>query len=156
MEVWWKSTPLVVAAFLIRRQSSELPPKHRLPSSTMSCVRTKPLQWTLPYPSRLRRWSAKIRAHGPNASFRLELNKMLSTIIVIQNGIGNEEEFQARFPNNTVLSGVVLTCYYWCVYVAHLQQTWVGATQVQPGTIIVCGHSGSYLSHDGLVDAGLA
>ncbi|KIY67536.1 2-dehydropantoate 2-reductase [Cylindrobasidium torrendii FP15055 ss-10] len=43
-----------------------------------------------------------------------------TTIIVIQNGIGNEEEFQARFPNNTVLSGV----------------TWVGATQVEPGTII--------------------
>ncbi|KAF8917392.1 putative ketopantoate reductase [Mucidula mucida] len=42
-----------------------------------------------------------------------------TTIVLIQNGVGNEEEFQKRFPNNTVLSGV----------------TWVGARQTTPGII---------------------
>lgn len=30
-----------------------------------------------------------------------------TTIVLIQNGVGIEEPFQARYPNNTVLSGVV-------------------------------------------------
>lgn len=30
-----------------------------------------------------------------------------TTIVLIQNGVGIEEAFQAKFPNNTILSGVV-------------------------------------------------
>lgn len=34
-----------------------------------------------------------------------------TTIVLIQNGIGNEEEFRERFPNNVICSGVVrLNC----------------------------------------------
>ena len=44
-----------------------------------------------------------------------------TTIVLIQNGVGIEEAFQAKFPNNTVLSGV----------------TWVNAAQPKTGTIIV-------------------
>ncbi|KAL7006932.1 hypothetical protein EMMF5_003516 [Cystobasidiomycetes sp. EMM_F5] len=43
-----------------------------------------------------------------------------TTIVLIQNGVGIEEPFQKRFPNNTVLSGV----------------TWVNANQPETGTII--------------------
>ncbi|GAB7353836.1 hypothetical protein MBLNU459_g4205t1 [Dothideomycetes sp. NU459] len=42
-----------------------------------------------------------------------------TTIVIIQNGVGNEEPFRTAFPDNTIIS---------CV-------TWVGATQVQPGLI---------------------
>jgi len=42
-----------------------------------------------------------------------------TTIVLIQNGVGNEDPFRAAFPQCTVLS---------CV-------TWVGATQSPPGTI---------------------
>ncbi|KAH8834865.1 2-dehydropantoate 2-reductase [Flagelloscypha sp. PMI_526] len=42
-----------------------------------------------------------------------------STIILIQNGVGNDAEFRTRFPGNTVLSGV----------------TWVSANQPTPGTV---------------------
>ncbi|KAJ5742440.1 uncharacterized protein N7511_011459, partial [Penicillium nucicola] len=42
-----------------------------------------------------------------------------TTIVVIQNGVGNEEPFRTRFPHNSILS---------CV-------TWVGATQTSPGIV---------------------
>lgn len=37
----------------------------------------------------------------------------------MQNGVGNEDPFRERYPNNTIVSGVV----------------WVGATQTSPGLI---------------------
>jgi len=43
-----------------------------------------------------------------------------TTIVLIQNGVGIEEPFQAMYPNNTVLSGV----------------TWVNANQPKTGTIV--------------------
>lgn len=43
-----------------------------------------------------------------------------TTIVLIQNGVGIEEPFQAEYPNNTVLSGV----------------TWVNANQPKTGTIV--------------------
>ncbi|KAJ5835376.1 Ketopantoate reductase ApbA/PanE [Penicillium robsamsonii] len=42
-----------------------------------------------------------------------------TTIVIIQNGVGNEEPFRKQFPNNTIIT---------CV-------TWVGATQTSPGTV---------------------
>lgn len=42
-----------------------------------------------------------------------------TTIVIIQNGVGNEDPFRATFPQNTILS---------CV-------TWVGATQTEPGVV---------------------
>lgn len=42
-----------------------------------------------------------------------------TVIVIIQNGVGNEDPFRATFPSNTILS---------CV-------TWVGATQTAPGVI---------------------
>ncbi|KAJ6049170.1 uncharacterized protein N7446_007503 [Penicillium canescens] len=42
-----------------------------------------------------------------------------TTIVVIQNGVGNEEPFRKRFPDNTIIT---------CV-------TWVGATQTSPGIV---------------------
>ncbi|KAI6531977.1 hypothetical protein MCOR10_003010 [Pyricularia oryzae] len=43
-----------------------------------------------------------------------------TTIVIIQNGVGNEEPFRAAFPSTTILS---------CV-------TWVGARQSAPGVIM--------------------
>lgn len=43
-----------------------------------------------------------------------------TTIVLIQNGVGNDEEFRKRFPGNTILSGV----------------TWVNANQPSPGVIV--------------------
>ncbi|KAL4949630.1 ketopantoate reductase PanE/ApbA-domain-containing protein [Aspergillus filifer] len=43
-----------------------------------------------------------------------------STIVILQNGVGNEEPFRGRWPGVTVISGVV----------------WVGASQPSPGVII--------------------
>ncbi|KIY53922.1 ApbA-domain-containing protein [Fistulina hepatica ATCC 64428] len=43
-----------------------------------------------------------------------------STVVLIHNGVGNEEEFRARFPKNTILSGV----------------TWVNASQPEPGVVV--------------------
>ncbi|KAL4921361.1 ketopantoate reductase PanE/ApbA-domain-containing protein [Aspergillus aurantiobrunneus] len=42
-----------------------------------------------------------------------------TTIVVLQNGVGNEDPFRERFPGVTIVSGVV----------------WVGASQPTPGTI---------------------
>ncbi|KAK9857911.1 hypothetical protein MYU51_020285 [Penicillium brevicompactum] len=42
-----------------------------------------------------------------------------TTIVIIQNGVGNEEPFRKEFPGNTILT---------CV-------TWVGATQTSPGVV---------------------
>ncbi|CAG8937801.1 unnamed protein product [Penicillium salamii] len=42
-----------------------------------------------------------------------------TTIVVIQNGVGNEEPFRNEFPSNSILT---------CV-------TWVGATQTSPGVV---------------------
>lgn len=42
-----------------------------------------------------------------------------TTIVLIQNGVGNEDPFRAQFPNCSILS---------CV-------TWVGATQTSPGIV---------------------
>ncbi|KAI5198131.1 mandelate racemase/muconate lactonizing enzyme family protein [Aureobasidium subglaciale] len=43
----------------------------------------------------------------------------VTTFVIIQNGVGNEEPFRKIYPNNTIIS---------CV-------TWVGATQTSPGVI---------------------
>ncbi|PYH90729.1 2-dehydropantoate 2-reductase [Aspergillus ellipticus CBS 707.79] len=43
-----------------------------------------------------------------------------TTIVIIQNGVGNEDPFRAAYPSSTIIS---------CV-------TWVGASQPTPGTII--------------------
>ncbi|KIY53911.1 2-dehydropantoate 2-reductase [Fistulina hepatica ATCC 64428] len=43
-----------------------------------------------------------------------------TTIVLIQNGVGNEEEFRARFPQNTILSGV----------------TWVNVSRPEPGVVV--------------------
>ncbi|KAJ5189032.1 hypothetical protein N7491_005356 [Penicillium cf. griseofulvum] len=42
-----------------------------------------------------------------------------TTIVIIQNGVGNEEPFRKQFPNNPIIT---------CV-------TWVGATQTSPGIV---------------------
>ncbi|KAI1842534.1 hypothetical protein JX265_012654 [Neoarthrinium moseri] len=42
-----------------------------------------------------------------------------TTLVIIQNGVGNEEPFRQRFPSATILS---------CV-------TWVGASQPEPGVV---------------------
>ncbi|KAJ5669917.1 uncharacterized protein N7477_005280 [Penicillium maclennaniae] len=42
-----------------------------------------------------------------------------TTIVIIQNGVGNEEAFRKRFPASSILT---------CV-------TWVGATQISPGIV---------------------
>ncbi|CAI7571195.1 unnamed protein product [Penicillium glandicola] len=42
-----------------------------------------------------------------------------TTIVIIQNGVGNEEPFRKQFPQNSIIS---------CV-------TWVGATQTSPGIV---------------------
>ncbi|KAJ5508141.1 hypothetical protein N7527_010284 [Penicillium freii] len=42
-----------------------------------------------------------------------------TTIVVIQNGVGNEEPFRKQFPENSIIT---------CV-------TWVGATQTSPGIV---------------------
>ena len=42
-----------------------------------------------------------------------------TTIVIIQNGVGNEDPFRDRYPSNTIIG---------CV-------TWVGATQSSPGVI---------------------
>ncbi|TKX26884.1 ketopantoate reductase PanE/ApbA [Elsinoe australis] len=42
-----------------------------------------------------------------------------TTLVIIQNGVGNEEPFRKRFPQNTIIT---------CV-------TWVGALQTSPGII---------------------
>ncbi|BCS18622.1 ketopantoate reductase family protein [Aspergillus puulaauensis] len=42
-----------------------------------------------------------------------------TTIVIIQNGVGNEEPFRANFPNSSIIS---------CV-------TWVGARQTSPGIV---------------------
>ncbi|KAL4882706.1 ketopantoate reductase PanE/ApbA-domain-containing protein [Aspergillus karnatakaensis] len=54
-----------------------------------------------------------------------------ATIVVLQNGVGNEDPFRARWPAVTILSGVV----------------WVGAAQPTPGNIT---HTGSELTELGL------
>ena len=64
-----------------------------------------------------------------------------TTMVIIQNGVGNEEPFRKAFPENTILS---------CV-------TWVGATQTAPGIV---SHTKSEDMQMGLfpnprVDAGL-
>lgn len=35
-----------------------------------------------------------------------------STIVIIQNGVGNEEPFQSAFPTTTILSCVVCPAYF--------------------------------------------
>ncbi|KAL4800800.1 ketopantoate reductase PanE/ApbA-domain-containing protein [Aspergillus venezuelensis] len=54
-----------------------------------------------------------------------------STIVVLQNGVGNEEPFRQRWPGVTVISGVV----------------WVGASQPSPGVIT---HNTSEMTELGL------
>ncbi|KAL5341100.1 ketopantoate reductase PanE/ApbA-domain-containing protein [Aspergillus crustosus] len=54
-----------------------------------------------------------------------------ATIVVLQNGVGNEDPFRLRWPRVTILSGVV----------------WVGASQPSPGIV---NHTGSELTELGL------
>ena len=52
--------------------------------------------------------SHKAVASTPSASEQIApVVSAETTIVLIQNGIGNEEEFRARFPNNVICSGVV-------------------------------------------------
>ncbi|KAI9375461.1 ketopantoate reductase PanE/ApbA-domain-containing protein [Aspergillus egyptiacus] len=54
-----------------------------------------------------------------------------TTIVVLQNGVGNEDPFRERFPDCTIISGVV----------------WVGASQPTPGKVI---HTASETTELGL------
>ncbi|KAL2840658.1 ketopantoate reductase PanE/ApbA-domain-containing protein [Aspergillus pseudoustus] len=61
------------------------------------------------------------KAVEPDAAI-IPLDPVISedtTIVVLQNGVGNEDPFRARFPKQTIISGVV----------------WVGAAQPSPGVI---------------------
>lgn len=65
-----------------------------------------------------------------------------TTIVIIQNGVGNADQFRERFPNNIVLSAVVslssaapppsLAAYSSIL----LLQTWVNAAQPETGVIV--------------------
>lgn len=63
-----------------------------------------------------------------------------TTIVIIQNGVGNEEAFRNRFPRSSIITCVV------CSYApllsslqvktdSKLQKTWVGARQTSPGVV---------------------
>ncbi|KAL4807933.1 ketopantoate reductase PanE/ApbA-domain-containing protein [Aspergillus unguis] len=54
-----------------------------------------------------------------------------STVVVLQNGVGNEDPFRERFPSATIISGVV----------------WVGAYQASPGVTV---HTGAENTEIGL------
>lgn len=42
-----------------------------------------------------------------------------TTFVIMQNGVGNEDPFRQKYPQNTIISGVI----------------WIGATQTSPGII---------------------
>lgn len=58
-----------------------------------------------------------------------------STIVVIQNGVGNEEPFRRQFPHNSIISCVVGILHIQRITLANAQQTWVGAMQTSPGIV---------------------
>jgi 2-dehydropantoate 2-reductase len=62
-----------------------------------------------------------------------------TTIVLIQNGIGIEDQVAERWPDNTIISCIVriIVPYHSgdCVLMTHFLQTWVGASQPQPGII---------------------
>ncbi|KAL3459297.1 2-dehydropantoate 2-reductase [Aspergillus heterothallicus] len=73
------------------------------------------------------------KAIDPDAAI-IPLDPVISettTIVVLQNGVGNEDPFRKRFPHQTIVSGVV----------------WVGAAQPTPGKIT---HTTSELTQLGL------
>lgn len=70
-----------------------------------------------------------------------------TTLVIIQNGVGNEEPFRKRYPKATIISCVVSSL---CSMGAHFPlgtdefavlvadrktQTWTGATQPEPGVV---------------------
>lgn len=64
-----------------------------------------------------------------------------TTIVIIQNGVGNEEPFRKQFPLNSIITCVVWPqreqSYYQSLFRVELtpQQTWVGAIQTSPGIV---------------------
>ncbi|KAF4547729.1 Ketopantoate reductase PanE/ApbA-like protein 1 [Elsinoe fawcettii] len=58
-----------------------------------------------------------------------------TTLVVIQNGVGNEEPFRKEFPSNTIITCVVGCSRFKIVTDAKRFQTWVGARQPSPGHI---------------------
>ena len=62
-----------------------------------------------------------------------------TTLVIIQNGVGNEGPFRARFPKTTIISCVVCTSPFTmslCLYDADSilsAQTWTGAIQAELG-----------------------
>lgn len=58
-----------------------------------------------------------------------------TTIVIIQNGVGNEEPFRNTFPTTTILSCVVCLPPSSVSNIPNAVQTWVGARQPQPGII---------------------
>ena len=67
----------------------------------------------------------------------LGVDEKKTTIVLIQNGVGNEEPFRKRFPRTTILSCVVRRAPIntSIIFTDSLFQTWVGARQPQPGVI---------------------
>lgn len=60
-----------------------------------------------------------------------------TSIVIIQNGVGNEPPFRNVFPNCTIITCVV-SCTHSQPYntVSDCPQTWVGAIQTSPGFVI--------------------
>ena len=60
-----------------------------------------------------------------------------TTLVIIQNGVGNEEPFREAFPENTILTCVA--CFTPTPEVREMVtdngQTWVGASQAVPGIV---------------------
>lgn len=63
-----------------------------------------------------------------------------TTIVIIQNGVGNADQFRERFPNNIVLSAVVSLPRRPPSRTAYTNpsslQTWVNAAQPETGVIV--------------------
>lgn len=63
-----------------------------------------------------------------------------TAIVIIQNGIGVEEEFRNRFPENVIISGVVRASLWYLKHGGALTavlKVWVNTNHPSPGTIIV-------------------
>ena len=59
-----------------------------------------------------------------------------TTIVIIQNGVGNEEPFRRLYADTSIITCVVRPITWSSLQVGILMaQTWVGATQTQPGIV---------------------
>jgi ketopantoate reductase len=60
-----------------------------------------------------------------------------TTIVLMQNGVGNEDPFHKRFPKCSILSGVVsCTCpLIYCTLLTEGAQVWIGGSQESPGVV---------------------